>query len=132
MNIAITLPRYLIRKIERGEKLIEMRKQRPKANLFKLGFDGFFCCEKGYDIVDCWCRVDDIIETDLTVSTFRTYGNEIGIPYTSFLSYANYGSRIYLWKIGKVIPLFIDRKEIFVDRNPQSFCYTPLSHGQSY
>lgn len=63
MNILITLPEHLIDSIIRGEKLYEMRKSLPK--FMKIGEDGFFAVEKGTNNVRCWCRVDDIISTNI-------------------------------------------------------------------
>ena len=48
------------------------------------------------------------------------------------LRYVN-GKKPYLWVIGKVISLEdLDRSSLFVDKNPQSYAYCPLSYGESY
>lgn len=134
MNIAITLPRYLIQRIISGEKTLEMRKSRPKANLFQVKEDGFFICEKGLNAVVCWCRIDEFIEIYPSPWTYLQYGKQIAISEQHFINYNSYSRKVFLWKIGKVIvyekPL--SNEDILIDRNPQSFVYTPLSHSESY
>lgn len=130
MNILITLPKHLIDSIIRGEKLYEMRKSVPK--FMKIGEDGFFAVEKGTNNVRSWCRVDDIISTNIESYSAQWYSRMVRVSYGYVSHYAK-GKKVYLWKIGKVIELSdLDRGSLFVDKNPQQFAYCPLSYGESY
>lgn len=130
MNILITLPKYLIDSIIRGEKSFEMRKVLPK--MMKIGEDGFFAVEKGTSNVRCWCRVDEVRETYIDHYSAGWYASRLCVPEEYINQYAS-SKKIYLWKIGKVIKLSdLDRGSLFVDRNPQQFAYCPLSYGESY
>ena len=130
MNILITLPKHLIDSIIRGEKLYEMRKSLPK--FMKIGEDGFFAVEKGTNNVRCWCRVDDIISTNIESYSAQWYYRKVCVSYGYVSRYAK-GKKVYLWKIGKVIELSdLERGSLFVDKNPQQFAYCPLSYGESY
>lgn len=130
MNILITLPRPLIECIIRGEKLYEMRKVIPKQ--MKLGEDGFFVVEKGTNKIRCWCRVDQINRIFVDYYTVDNYVDILCVRPEYILNYVGENGA-YLWKIGKVIR-FNDlvRESLFVDKNPQSFAYCPLSYGESY
>lgn len=133
MNVVITLPKDLITAIMEGRKKIEARKVFPKH--LRLGEDGFFCVEKGTKNVLCWCRVDIFLELKEPCDSFwGKYGIYLAISREWFESYMNGGS-VKLWGIGQVKkfekPLSLD-KDLFVDRAPQSFAYTPLSHGAFY
>ena len=130
MNIVITLPKDLIQKILSGEKKYEMRRCLPKY--MKLGEDGFFVVEKGTNEVRCWCRVDTYNYTYIDYYSASWYAPLVCVPEDWIERYAN-GKRVCLWWIGKVIPIeCLDRGSLFVDRNPQSFEYCPLSYGESY
>lgn len=130
MNILITLPKDLIEKIISGDKKFEMRKCLPK--LMKIGEDGFFVVEKGTDDVRCWCRVDEILETDINYFSAKLYATRLCVSEKYINDYAN-GKKVYLWKIGKVITIeCLKRDSLIVDRNPQQFAYCPLSDGESY
>lgn len=130
MNILITLPKHLIDAILKGEKLYEMRKSCPK-NLI-IGQDGFFAVEKGTSDVRCWCRVDDIRETFIDHYSASWYVSRLCVNEEYIKRYAA-GKKVYLWKIGKVMELSdLDRGSLFVDKNPQSYAYCPLSYGESY
>lgn len=130
MNILITLPKHLIDAILKGDKLYEMRKSYPK-NLI-LGQDGFFAVEKGTSNVRCWCRVDDIRETFIDHYSASWYVSRLCVNEEYIERYAA-TQKVYLWKIGKVMELSdLDRGSLFVDKNPQSYAYCPLSYGESY
>lgn len=131
MNILITLPKHLLEKIMSGEKKFEMRKSLPKN--MKLGEDGFFAVEKGTDEVKCWCRVDKIIETIMNNSIAERYAEDLCVSPQFILNYAPVGTKVYLWRVSKVIKLQdLCRGSLFIDKNPQQFAYTPLSYGESY
>ncbi|MBQ2123098.1 MAG: hypothetical protein IKA00_08865 [Prevotella sp.] len=130
MNILITLPKHLIDAILKGDKLYEMRKSYPK-NLI-IGQDGFFAVEKGTSNVRCWCRVDDIRETFIDHYSASWYVSRLCVNEEYIERYAA-TQKVYLWKIGKVMELSdLDRGSLFVDKNPQSYAYCPLSYGESY
>lgn len=130
MNILITLPKELIRKIISGEKKFEMRKSMPR--LMKLGEDGFFVVEKGTDEIRCWCRVDKINETYIDHYSIDWYISKLCVPAEYIEKYVN-GKKVYLWQIGKVVKLQdLCRNSLFVDKNPQQFAYCQLSYGESY
>lgn len=130
MNILITLPKNLLEKIISGEKQFEMRKCLPKH--MKIGEDGFFVVEKGTDDVRCWCRVDEIKDTNIDHHSAGCLAPRLCVTEEYIEKYAN-GGNVYLWKIGKVIVLeCLKRDSLMVDRNPQQFAYCPLSYGESY
>lgn len=130
MNILITLPKHLIDAILKGEKLYELRKSRPK-NLI-IGQDGFFAVEKGTSNVRCWCRIDDIFETSIDNGCAHLFASYLCVSKEFILKYVN-GKKPYIWVIGKVIELEgIDRNSLYIDKNPQSYAYCPLSYGESY
>jgi predicted transcriptional regulator len=130
MNILITLPKHLIDKILSGEKKYEMRKCLPKH--MKIGEDGFFVVEKGTDDVRCWCRVDEVRETYIDHYSAGWFAPRLCVSEEYIEKYAN-SKKVYLWKIGKVVKLQdLCRDSLYVDKNPQSFAYCPLSYGESY
>ncbi|MBR2882825.1 MAG: hypothetical protein IKB96_10925 [Prevotella sp.] len=107
-----------------------MRKSYPK-NLI-IGQDGFFAVEKGTSNVRCWCRVDDIRETFIDHYSASWYVSRLCVNEEYIERYAA-TQKVYLWKIGKVMELSdLDRGSLFVDKNPQSYAYCPLSYGESY
>lgn len=131
MNTLITLPNYLVDEIISGHKRYEMRKSKPR--LMRLGEDGFFVVQKGTDTVKCWCRIDKIIPFCITEKNAREYAPILCVKPEYILQYAQLNTYVYLWAIGKVIVLQdLTRGSLFVDNNPQSFAYTPLSYGESY
>lgn len=131
MNILITLPKNLLEKIISGEKKFEMRKCLPKN--MEVGVDGFFVVEKGTDEVKCWCRVDALIEMVMTKPLAKQYSADLCVTPQYVLDYAPAGTKVYLWKIGKVMVLQdLTRGSLFVDKNPQQFAYCPLSYGESF
>lgn len=130
MNILITLPKDLLENIINGRKEFEMRKCLPKN--MKIGEDGFFVVEKGTDDVKCWCRVDDVRDTYIDYFSAKWFAHRLCVSEDYIVKYAK-GEKVYLWKIGKVIPIEdLKRASLFVDRNPQQFAYCPLSYGESY
>lgn len=131
MNILVTLPTKLIEDIVSGKKQFEMRKTLPKH--MEIGEDGFFVVEKGTDNVKCWCRVDEVLEYIINTLSVDYLARVLCVSSEFVIKYAPIGSKVYLWKIGKVNK-FQDlcRDSLIVDRNPQSFVYCPLSYGESF
>lgn len=130
MNILVTLPKKLIDKIISGDKKMEMRKCLPKK--LDIGIDGFFVVEKGTDVIRCWCRVDDVLITNIDDHSAEWLAFPLGVSASYIENYAD-GKEVYLWKIGKVVKFEnLCRSLLLVDRNPQQFAYCPLSYGQSY
>lgn len=131
MNVLITLPKKLIDRIVSGDKLIEMRKVFPRH--MKVGEDGFFVVEKGTKNVVCWCRVDYVENVIMTERIAEKYWRYLCVSHEFIINYAPLGTKVFLWKIGKVIRLNdLSRESLYVDRNPQSFAYCPLSYGESF
>lgn len=130
MNILITLPKYLIEKIISREKRFEMRKVLPKH--VKIGEDGFYVVEKGTSHVRCWCRIDEVLETEINYFSAKCYAHRLCVSEDYIYKYAK-GKKVSMWKIGKVIAFaYLDRSSLMVDKNPQQFAYTPLSYGESF
>ena len=137
MNIAITLPHRFVQAIIDGEKTIEMRKSYPKHCY--AGEDGFFVIEKGTDNIICWCRVNTffVIDTSLDCLVelqYDNWGSKICVSRKEFFDYCKKSSEIYLWFIDKV-KIFskpLHKEDLIIDKNPQSYCYTPLSYGESF
>jgi hypothetical protein len=131
MNVLITLPKHLLEKIISGEKQFEMRKTLPRH--MKIGEDGFFVVEKGTDEVRCWCRVDQTRKVVMTEKLAIEYSRLLCVTPEFVINYAPVGTKVYMWGIGKLIKLQdLCRDSLFVDKNPQSFAYCPLSYGESY
>lgn len=132
MNVVITLPKELIDAIIDGRKIFEMRKTVPLH--LRLSEDGFFCVEKGTKNVRCWCRVDAFYDREYPVKYGSHLPEYLAVSREWMDEYMK-GKTVKLWSIGQVVtfekPLLID-KDLFVDRAPQSFAYTPLSYGRSY
>ena len=123
MNIAITLPNRFVQAIIKGEKTIEMRKSYPKHCY--SGEDGFFVIEKGTDNTS----LDYLIEMQWT-----KWGSHICVSWREFYDYCKKSSEVYFWFIDKVKVFSqpLHKKDLVIDKNPQSFCYTPLSYGESF
>lgn len=131
MNVLITLPKGLIDKILCGYKKIEMRKSFP--NDLKLGSDGFFVVEKGTQNVRCWCRVDYTESVYITTIESHNLSWNLCVSPEYIRAYARNGKPVWLWYIGRVRELNgITIKDLQLERNPQSFCYCPLSYGESF
>lgn len=131
MNVLITLPKELIDKILSGEKTAEMRKCFP--NFMDIGKDGFFMVEKGTDDIRGWCRVDGVLKTAVSEDGMKIYAESLGVTHPYIMAYASPGTKVCLWKIGKVIKIDrMKRRSLMVDRNPQQFAYCPLSYGESW
>ena len=133
MNVLITLPKYLIDAIISGQKRYEMRVTKPLQ--MKLGEDGFFCVEKGSDVVRCWCRCDRIQKAYTKHNPFAGWDGLLCVSRLYIDEYVRNKEYVYMWHIDKVI-VFEDgslyRDSLIVDRNPRQFAYCPLSHGESY
>lgn len=137
MNIAITLPNKFVQAIIKGEKTIEMRKSYPKHCY--SGEDGFFVIEKGTDNIVCWCRVSQFYAANTSLDyliemQWTKWGSHICVSWREFYDYCKKSSEVYLWFIDK-IKVFsqpLHKKDLVIDKNPQSFCYTPLSYGESF
>lgn len=130
MNILITLPKFLIEKINSGEKKFEMRKCLPK--LMQVGEDGFYVVEKGTDNIRCWCRVDECKETYVDHFNIWTLSCNLCVPIGYIKKYAN-GKNVYLWRIGMVkVFEHLSRKELNIDRNPQQFTYCHWTWGNCF
>lgn len=122
MNVLITLPKDLTDKIISGDKLYEMRKCLPIH--MKIGENGFFVVEKGTENVRCWCRVDDVIETDVKAYSAKLLASYLCVSEEYIEKYAN-SKKVYLWVIGKVVVFErLHRNWLGIGKNPQQFAYT--------
>lgn len=137
MNVAITLPHRLSQAIISGTKTIEVRKSYPRH--CNAGKDGFFVIEKGTDNVVCWCRVSRyhkiyLFNKKLRDLWFDSIGNDICISREEFHEYCGASNYMYLWYIDKtnVFSPTLHKGDLIIDKNPQSYCYTPLSYGESF
>lgn len=133
MNVLITLPKHLIDAIISGKKTFEMRSVKPK--LMNVKEDGFFCVEKGTDIVRCWCRCDEVKEVYTNYNGFCGWSDFLCVDREYIFNYCLNKKKVYLWHILKVVEFedeSLCRGSLFVDHNPQQFAYCPLSFGESY
>lgn len=137
MNIAITLPKRFADAIIDGSKIIEMRKTYPRN--CQAGVDGFFVIEKGTDNIICWCQVSEFYRMNTSLDCliemqYEIWGSQICVSWREFYDYCKKSSEVYLWFIDK-IKVFdkpLHKEDLVINKNPQSFCYTPLSYGESY
>jgi len=133
MNVLITLPKNLINAIISGEKTFEMRAVKP--HLMKCSEDGFFCVEKGSDNVQCWCQCDYTLKLDADEVRPDYWSEYLAVDAGHVVQYCSNKRSVYMWHIAEVVRFDnggIKRDELYVDHNPQSFAYCPLSFGRSY
>lgn len=137
MNVAITLPYRFVNAIISGKKTVEMRKSYPRHCY--AGEDGFFVIEKNTDDVICWCKVSQYraINTSLDLfieMSYEEWGSKICVSRREFYDYCKKSDYIFLWFIEKV-KVFekpLHKEDLIINKNPQSYCYTPLSYGESF
>lgn len=133
MNVVVTLPKKLINAIIDGRKSFEMRSWCPRK--LRVKEDGFFCVEKGTKNVHCWCRVDRFLVPIDYEGFWKAHGERLCVSKEWYDKYVQGRKYVRIWCIGKVIKfektLSLD-KDLFVDRAPQSYVYTPLSYGECF
>lgn len=131
MNIVITLPQYLIKKIVCGEKTIEVRTKVPRK--FDTNRDCVFIVEKGTNTIVAVFSIDKFLWGNMYNSYWKYHGKKMGINEEWYLRYCSDKKQLCLWfikhvyRFRKPIPLsyFND-----VHKAPQSFVYTQQSLGK--
>lgn len=125
MDIAITLPLDLWKKIVSGEKSIELRKNFPKD--FDVNTDRVYVIRKGTKLIAGYFRV--ISFEAVSAERIKYFGpilDKISVPRQWILKYVGYSSMVYLWHIGDVVQFSkpINRDYYWkMQSNPQSFVY---------
>ena len=125
MDIAITLPLDLWKKIVSGEKSIELRKNFPKE--FNVKTDRVYVILKGTRHIAGYFMVSsfEYIYAE-SILDFKRFRAEISVPITWIVNYVGFGSVVYLWHIRDVneFAVPIDREYYWkMQTNPQSFIY---------
>ena len=125
MDIAITLPLDLWKKIVAGEKTIELRKNFPKE--FDVKTDRVYVILKGTTRIAGYFMVSSF-EAFYAESINDLYPilTKIAVPKQWVIRYIGYASMVYFWHIRSVVvyPKHVDRKYYWkMQTNPQSFVY---------
>ena len=125
MDIAITLPQDLWKKIVSGEKSIELRKNFPKE--FDVNTDRVYVILKGTKlIVGYWKVIHFEAFHAESICDFGPILDKISVPRQWILNYVGNSSKVYLWHIGDVVQFGkpINREYYWkMQSNPQSFVY---------
>ena len=125
MDIAITLPLDLWKKIVAGEKSIELRKSFPKV--FNVKTDRVYVIIRGTRHITGYFMVSSF-EAFYAESINDLYPilTKIAVPKQWIIGYIGYSSMVYFWHIRAVIEFAkpIDREYYWkMHTNPQSFVY---------
>lgn len=125
MDIVITLPQDLWKKIVSGEKSIELRKNFPKE--FDVNTDRVYVIWKGTTLIAGYFRVNSFEAFYAeSISDFGPILDKISVPKQWVIGYVGYSSMVYLWHIGDVYQFVkpIEREYYWkMQSNPQSFVY---------
>lgn len=125
MDIAITLPMSLWKKIVSGEKIIELRKNFPID--FNVNVDKVYVCLKGSEFIVGYFMVSSFQRcTSDHVCTSHELTLKIAVPIKWIYNYVTKKSWVYLWYIGGVFVFKgngVHRSLFLIDKNPQSFIY---------
>lgn len=125
MDIAITLPQDLWKKIVSGEKTIELRKNFPKN--FNVYTDKIYVIIKGTKKVGgfFYVRYFELFQTT-SLLDFVPIRHKISVPLQWISNYVGHSPSVYLWHILDVHAYhdLFDRCILGVFKNnPQSFIY---------
>ena len=125
MDIAITLPLDLWKKIVSGEKSIELRKNFPKE--FNVKTDRVYVILKGTTRIAGYFMVSSF-EAFYAESINDLYPilYKIAVPKQWIIGYIGYSSMVYFWHIRYVNPFvnLVDRRSVWhLKTNPQSYFY---------
>lgn len=125
MDIAITLPQDLWKKIVSGEKSIELRKNFPKD--FDVTTDRVYVIWKGTTLIAGYFVVSsfEYLYAE-SILDFERFLAEISVPIPWIVNYCGFSSVVYLWHIRYVNPFvnLVDRRSVWnIKTNPQSFVY---------
>lgn len=125
MDIVITLPQTLWKKIVSGEKSIELRKNFPK--MFRVNSDKIYVILKGTTRVAGYFHVSSFEYFYAeSISDFDPIIDKISIPKQWIINYVGYSSAVYLWHIRNVhcFVKLINRRSVWnLKTNPQSYVY---------
>lgn len=125
MDIVITLPISLWKKIVSGEKSIELRKNFPKE--FDVNTDRVYVILKGSKLIAGYFKVRCFESFNAeNESAFDTILDEVSVPKQWIIEYVGNKKTLYLWRIGDVVEFrhSIDRRYYWmIQSNPQSFVY---------
>lgn len=125
MDIAITLPQDLWKKIVSGEKTIELRKNFPKE--FDVKTDRVYVIWKGTTLIAGYFMVGSFEALFAeSISDFDNILSKISVPRQWIIRYVGYSSMVYLWHVRDVVQFGnpIDRRYYWMmQTNPQSFVY---------
>lgn len=125
MDIAITLPLDLWKKIVSGEKSIELRKNFPK--MFRVNSNKIYVILKGTKQVAGFFQVSSFEYFYAeSVRDFEPILAEISVPRQWIVNYVGYSSAVYLWHIRYVHAFvrLIERRSVWnMKTNPQSYVY---------
>lgn len=125
MDIVITLPVSLWKKVVSGEKSIELRKSFPKE--FDVNKDRVYVILKGTKlIVGYWNVIRFEAFYAESINDFNPILYNISVPKQWIINYVGYSSMVYLWHIGDVVQFDkpINREYYWkMQTNPQSFIY---------
>lgn len=125
MDIAITLPLDLWKKIVAGEKTIELRKNFPKE--FDVVTDRVYVILKGTTLIAGYFVVSSFENFRVEGrSDFYPFLTQIAMPKQWIFDYWGYSPTVYFWHIRYVNPFvnLVDRRSVWnIKTNPQSFFY---------
>lgn len=124
MNIVITLPEDLIKKIALGQKTVEVRKNYPKD--FDPAIDSVYVVKKGTNDVVMRFQMYNFNHAYHVKFAWALYHSQMGIPYEWYRDYTMGHDKIYLWKISSVFCFFVPwqlKTLTNLTNNPQSFAY---------
>lgn len=126
MNIVITLPPYLVKKILSGEKKIEFRKNYPRN--FNPTEDAIFMLEKGTRHIVGFFTISKFICKFNPLEIWEEYKEQLGVKKIWFQMYAPTYRPYWIWQIDKTFKFDkpIDRAFFDIEKNPQSYSYTTM------
>jgi len=123
MDIAITLPKELWKKVVSGEKTYELRRKFPSN--FTIGADKVYVILKGTKNVIGYFKVIANLKVQIHDAVMRS--RQIGVEPEWIARYLDYGNKLgHLWKIGNVTvfsPHSMNIVDLHLKSNPQSFSY---------
>ena len=103
MNIVITLPSELIRKIQRGEKQVEIRKFAPES--FYPSIDIVYICEKRKSAIVAYLELTRIIRLRKELINVVRCARKAAIPMKRLLHNISSVQYFYEWQIAVITTL---------------------------
>lgn len=124
MDIIITLPKNLIKKILSGEKTVEVRTRRPiKFDLYR---DIVYVVQKGTRRVIMDFSIERFVDVDKDGLLFYYNEGNVGVDYDWLMKYAANKKTFSIWYIGCVCSLDLINAtldDFSIKVAPQSFAY---------